>query len=328
MNYRSQQNLEAGFGDFVGDHDEVTLFTAYIKRAALERINTSRRINQIVVRWETRDVCGPSPASDLGEIWKYCQVNNIKLYRNTRLHMKVLWNNSHEAIVGSANITRNGLGLRNGANWEFASRVELGQDDLLYLNTVLLGTDTMLVTEQLYQDLEKAKEQYAQEHVPEVPEVHPPNTTEGKFLTNQLPMFKDVAGMYTALQNLSQLNETNRNCLLHDAALYGVNATMTETAFHDTLKSNFLSHPFIVAFLQAVRNSKPDPRTPDRPSMQFGPVRIWFANNTTEAPAPRPWELTSYVDVLYDWIQFLAEGEYTWEVPGRRSKILYYNGLQ
>ena len=113
-------------------------------------------------------------------------------------------------------------------------------------------------------------------------------------------MFKDVAGMYTALQNLSQLNETNRNCLLHDAALYGVNATMTETAFHDTLKSNFLSHPFIVAFLQAVRNSKPDPRTPDRPSMQFGPVRIWFANNTTEAPA-RPWELTSYVDVLYDW---------------------------
>ena len=218
--------------------------------------------------------------------------------------------------------------MRDRANWEFASRVRLGQEDLLYLNTVLFGTDTTLVTEELYQALGEAKERYAQVHVPEVPEVHPPNTTEGQFLTNQLPMFKDVAGMYTALQNLSQLNETNRNCLLHDAALYGVNATMTETAFHDTLKSNFLSHPFIVAFLQAVRNSKPDPRTPDRPSMQFGPVRIWFANNTTEAPAPRPWELTSYVDVLYDWIQFLAEGEYTWEVPGRRSKILYYNGLQ
>ena len=257
MNYRSQQNLEAGFDAFVADHDEVTLFTAYIKLAALERINTSRRINQIVVRWETRDVCGPSPASDLEEIWNYCQTHNIKLYRNTQLHMKVLWNNSHKAIVGSANITRNGLGLRDRANWEFASRVRLGQEDLLYLNTVLFGTDTTLVTEELYQALGEAKERYAQEHVPEVPEVHPPNTTEGQFLTNQLPMFKDVAGMYTALQNLSQLNETNRNCLLHDAALYGVNATMTETAFHDTLKSNFLSHPFIVAFLQAVRNSEP-----------------------------------------------------------------------
>ena len=207
MNYRSQQNLEAGFDAFVADHDEVTLFTAYIKLAALERINTSRRINQIV----TRDVCGPSPASDLEEIWNYCQTHNIKLYRNTQLHMKVLWNNSHKAIVGSANITRNGLGLRDRANWEFASRVRLGQEDLLYLNTVLFGTDTTLVTEELYQALGEA-ERYAQVHVPEVPEVHPPNTTEGQFLTNQLPMFKDVAGMYTALQNLSQLNETNRNC--------------------------------------------------------------------------------------------------------------------
>ena len=326
MNYRSQQNLETGFDAFVAAHDEVTLFTAYIKHAALERINTSRRINQIVVRWETRDVCGPSPASDLEEIWEYCQANNIKLYRNTQLHMKVLWNNSHEAIVGSANITRNGLGLRNGANWEFASRVELGQEDLLYLNTVLLGTDTILVTEELYHDLVKAKEQYAKEHVPEVPEVHPPITTEGKFLTNQLPMFKDVAGMYTAIQNLSQLNEMDRNCILHDAALYGVNANMTETAFYDTLKSNFLNHPFIVAFLEAVRDAEPDSRTPDRPSMQFGTVRIWFANNTTEVPAPRRWELTPYVKALYDWIQFLSDDEYSWEVPGSHSQVLYYNG--
>ena len=325
MNYRSQQNLEAGFDAFVADHDEVTLFTAYIKRTALERINTSRRINQIVVRWETRDVCGPSPASDLEEIWNYCQANNIKLYRNTQLHMKVLWNNSHEAIVGSANITRNGLGLRDRANWEFASRVELAQDDLLYLNTVLLGAHTTLVTEELYQVLVKAKEKYAQEHVPEIPEVYPPETKEEKFLTNQLPMFKEIAGMYAALQNLSQLNEMDRNCILHDAALYGVNANMTETAFYDTLKSNFLNHPFIVAFLEAVRDAEPDSRTPDRPSMQFGAVRIWFANNTTEVPAPRRWELTPYVKALYDWIQHLSDGEFTWSRP-RHSQVLFYNG--
>lgn len=325
MNFRTKQNLEAGFDAFVADHDEVTLFTAYIKRAALERINTSRRINQIVVRWETRDVCGPSPASDLEEIWEYCQANNIKLYRNTQLHMKVLWNNSHEAIVGSANITRNGLGLRDRANWEFASRVELGQEDLLYLNTVLLGTDTTLVTEELYQALVEAKERYAKEQVPEVPEVHPPNTKEGKFLTNQLPMFKDVAGMYTALQNLSQLNETDRNCLLHDAALYGVSATMSEAIFYETLKSNFLNHPFIVAFLEAVRISEPHRNTPDRPSMRFGAVEDWFANNTTEVPAPRRWELEPYVQVLYDWIQDLSDGEFTWSRP-RHSQVLFYNG--
>lgn len=326
MNYRSQQNLEAGFDAFVADQDEVTLFTAYIKRAALERINTSRRINQIVVRWETRDVCGPSPASDLEEIWNYCQANDIKLYRNTRLHMKVLWNNSHEAIVGSANITRNGLGLRVGANLEFASRVELGQEDLLYLNTVLLGTDTTLVTEELYQALKQSKERFAKVHVPDIPEVHNPETSDGKFLTNQLPMFKDVAGMYSALQNPRQLDETDRCYLLHDAALYGVNGNMSQATFNDALKSNFLNHPFIVAFLEAVRNAEPDSRTPNKPSMQFGLVRIWFANNTTEVPAPRRWELTPYVAVLYEWIQHHSDGEYSWEIPGKRSQILYYNG--
>lgn len=325
MNFHSQQNLKTGFEAFVADHDEVTLFTAYIKRAALEQINTSKRINQIVVRWASQDVCGPSPASDLEEIWDYCQANNIKLYRNIQLHMKVLWNNSHEAIVGSANITRNGLGLRAGANWEFASRVELGQEDLLYLNTVLLGSGTILVTEALYQDLKQVKERYSQEHVPEIPEVHTPESSEGKFLTNQLPMFNDIAGMYKALQNLLQLNETDRNRILHDAALYGVNATMTETAFYDTLKSNFLNHPFIVAFLEAVRNSERHRNTPDRPSMRFGAVEAWFANNTTEVPAPRRWELEPYVQVLYDWVQHLSDGEFSWSRPGH-TQVLFYNG--
>ena len=326
MLYRSHDNLIPGFEQFVASHNQVTLLTAYLKLQALEEINRSNHINQIVVRWQVSDLCGKTPASELEEIWTYCKTNKIKLYRNTRLHMKVLWNNSHEAIVGSANITRNGLGLREGANWEFASRAELRQDDLLYLNTVLLGTDTTLVNEELYLALKQAKEQYAKEKVPEIPEVHPLETFDGKFLTNQLPMFKDIAGMYAALQNHNHLDEHARNCLLHDAALYGMNANMSEAIFYNTLKSNFLNHPFIVAFLEAVRNAEPDPRTPDRPSMQFGPVRIWFANNTTEVPAPRPWELTSYVDVLYNWIQFLSGGEYTWEVPGRRSQILYFNG--
>jgi hypothetical protein len=101
---------------------------------------------------------------------------------------------------------------------------------------------------------------------------------------------------------------------------------MTEKAFYDTLKSNFLNHPFIVAFLKAVRNSEPDPRGPNKPCMQFGRVRIWFANNAIEVPAPRRWELTPYVKALYDWIQFLSSDEYSWEVPGSHSQVLYYNG--
>ena len=325
MNYRSLQNLETGFEAYVAEQEEVTLFTAYIKMAALLKINSSQRINQIVVRWQSRDFCGASPASDLEEIWNYCKEHNIKLFRNTRLHMKVIWNNDQEAIVGSANITRNGLGLSTGANLEFAARVELGQEDMLYLNTLLLGNATTLVTDELYHVLKQTKNQYAEVQRTEIPEVQPTEVAEGKFLTNQLPMFNDVVGMYEAILNPNELDPHARNCLLHDAALYEVDGAMSEEIFYETLKSNFLKHPFIVAFLEEVRNRHPHRNTPDRPSMNFGAVKDWFARNTIEVPAPRRWQLEPYVQVLYEWIEHLSDGEFTWSRPNH-SQVLFYNG--
>lgn len=325
MNYRSLENIETGFEAYVAEQEEVTLFTAYIKLAALQRINSAQRINQIVVRWHSRDFCGASPASDLEEIWDYCKDHNIKLYRNTRLHMKVIWNNDQEAIVGSANITRNGLGLSEGANWEFAARVVLGHEDMLYLNTVLLGNTTTLVTDELYQALKQTKDRYADLQREEIPEIEPPEATAGKFLTNQLPMFNDVVGMYDAILNPNELDPSTRNCLFHDAALYEVNGAMSKAIFYETLKLNFLNHPFIVSFLEAVRNRRPHRNTPDRPSINFGAVEEWFARNTTEVPAPRRWQLEPYVQVLYDWIQHLSDGEFTWSRPNH-SQVLFYNG--
>ena len=135
MLYRSHDNLIPGFEQFVASHNQVTLLTAYLKLQALEEINRSNHINQIVVRWQVSDLCGKTPASELEEIWTYCKTNKIKLYRNTRLHMKVLWSGSNEAIIGSANITRNGLGLFDTSNFELAALTSnLGTDDLIYLN--------------------------------------------------------------------------------------------------------------------------------------------------------------------------------------------------
>ena len=327
MLYRSHDNLIPGFEQFVASHNQVTLLTAYLKLQALEEINRSNHINQIVVRWQVSDLCGKTPASELEEIWTYCKTNKIKLYRNTRLHMKVLWSGSNEAIIGSANITRNGLGLFDTANFELASRADkLENDDLIYLNGVVLGDDSKLVTEELYQELLEAKKKANENPAPEIQELPEKSDDSGKFLTNQLPMFGDIQGLYAALQNPENLNAIERNCLYHDIALYKLNTKMSEAEFTAILKSNFLKHPFIVAFLDAVRNCEAHWKTPNTPSMRFGAVEAWFAANTTEVPAPRRWELEPYVQVLYEWIQELSNGEFTWRVPGRHSQVLFYNG--
>ena len=327
MLYRSHDNLISGFEQFVASHNQVTLLTAYLKLPALEEINRSKHINQIVVRWQVSDLCGVTPASDLEEVWAYCKINKIKLYRNTRLHMKVLWSKSNEAIIGSANVTRNGLGISERSNYELASRVDtLGNDDLIYLNGVVLGDDSKLVTEDLYQKLLAAKKKANQNPAPEIQELHEESNDSGKFLTNQLPMFGDIKGLYIALHNPENLNATERNCLYHDIALYKLNTKMSESDFRATLESNFLNHPFIIAFLDAVRRCEPHRNTPNTPSMRFGAVEAWFAANTTEVPAPRKWELEPYVQVLYEWIQELSDGEFTWSVPGQHSQVLFYNG--
>ena len=295
MLYRSHDNLIPGFEQFVASHNQVTLLTAYLKLQALEEINRSNHINQIVVRWQVSDLCGKTPASELEEIWTYCKTNKIKLYRNTRLHMKVLWSGSNEAIIGSANITRNGLGLFDTANFELASRADkLENDDLIYLNGVVLGDDSKLVTEELYQELLEAKKKANENPAPEIQELLEKPNDSGKFLTNQLPMFGDIQGLYAALQNPDQIDHIERNCLYHDMALYGLNAAMPELEFYATLRMNFIHHPFIAAFLEEIRQQTPHASSPHRPSMGFTNVTIWFSKNTTEVPCPKRWELKSH----------------------------------
>ena len=327
MLYRSHDNLIPGFEQFVASHNQVTLLTAYLKLQALEEINRSNHINQIVVRWQVSDLCGKTPASELEEIWTYCKTNKIKLYRNTRLHMKVLWSGSNEAIIGSANVTNNGLGLSNRSNYELAARAEnLSPDDLIYLNHVLLGQDGKLVTEDLYQQLLAAKEEANNNPAAEIQELTETTDHSGKFLTNQLPMFRDVEGMYSAIQNPDHLDAVERNCLYHDVALYGLNATMSELEFYATLRTNFIDHPFIVAFLEEIRKQVPRVSSPNRPSMGFTTVTIWFSENTTEVPGPRRWELQSHTRIIYDWIQYLSEGDYTWNRPNGGSQVIFYEG--
>ena len=60
---------------------------------------------QIIVRWDIEDLC--KSVSDI-ELYQYCIDNGITLYRNTRLHMKVFWNNKDALVFGSANITGRG----------------------------------------------------------------------------------------------------------------------------------------------------------------------------------------------------------------------------
>ena len=107
MLFRSDENLEEGAISFIKNNDEVTVFSAYLKLDALKRLNENHNIKQIIVRWEVQDLC--LGVSDI-ELYNYCLEHNITLYRNTRIHLKAIWNNKQRVFFGSANITGRGIG--------------------------------------------------------------------------------------------------------------------------------------------------------------------------------------------------------------------------
>ena len=149
MLHKSGYNLEEGAIDFIRSNESITLFSAYIKLDELKQINIKNNIKQIIVRWEIEDLC--KRVSDI-ELYQYCLENGIALYRNTRLHMKAIWNNQDSVLFGSANITGRGLGEKNNYNYELNGIKEsIDIIDIIYFNQVITSSED--VSSDLYTQL-------------------------------------------------------------------------------------------------------------------------------------------------------------------------------
>ena len=88
MIFKSGWNLKSSIIDFVQNAEELVLLCAYVKTNQIIELNKANKFQAIVVRWEIEDLV--KGASDLS-LFDYCNENKIALFRNTRLHMKVLW---------------------------------------------------------------------------------------------------------------------------------------------------------------------------------------------------------------------------------------------
>ena len=106
MIFKSGWNLKSSIIDFIENAEELILLCAYVKTNQIVELNNDNKFQSIVVRWEIEDLL--KGASDLS-LYNYCKQNNIALFRNTRLHMKAIWDNKTTVICGSANYTNKGI---------------------------------------------------------------------------------------------------------------------------------------------------------------------------------------------------------------------------
>jgi hypothetical protein len=312
MLHKSGYNLEKEAMDFISKNESITLFSAYIKLEELKRINVNNNIKQIIVRWEIEDLC--KGVSDI-ELYHYCLDNGIALYRNTRLHMKAIWNNQDSALFGSANVTGKGLGEKSNYNYELNGIKEtLGITDIIYFNQVI-ATSEYVSSDLLNQLNEIIKNTIVPVIIfPEIPTV---KKEIDYFLLSQLPMSKSPDDLYEVAINSEDFDSLEQNCAAHDIALFKIDPFEEYPNFKLKLKDKFNSDPFITALKEHIKAQTTQ-------SLRYGGVVEWIQNNTTTVPTPRSWELKrkQIVNILYTWICEFDE-KFTWDTPNH-SQIIYF----
>ena len=317
MIFKSGWNLKSSIIDFVENAEELILLCAYVKTNQIVELNNDNKFQSIVVRWEIEDLL--KGASDLS-LYNYCKENNIALFRNTRLHMKVIWDNKGSLISGSANFTNKGIGEFGDYNYELNTLVEsIEFEDALYLQKVI--RDSEYVDDQLYVEIEKSinDSEIETNNIIDLPTV---KKKSDFFLISELPQAESPVILFDMLSQKNSLSENEKQILIHDMILYGIVRQENESDFLSHLECQFNNHPFIVEFKDAVKRNHAN-RQDRAGSMNFGAVRLWFAENTTTVPTPRPFELSEYIQVLYTWICYFDD-EFSWSVPGGHSQVIQY----
>jgi len=317
MLYKSKYNLQSSVISFLRDNEEVTLFSAYIKTKQLRKINITKSIKQIVVRWEVGDIC--FGASDLESLYDYCRENHIKLFRNNKIHLKAFWNNNNSVLFGSANVTYNGIG--EGGNLELNGIQEhLSISDITYFNQILDAST--YVTDELFNEIKQKVDEH-KDKVERIPDLPNKKTDTDFFLLSQLPMSYNVSNLYDAYVNSDSLSEEDLNCLIHDIVLYKIPDNLLKDEFYSKLKINFNKHPFVIALKDYIKEQEGQ-------SLRYGRGGVvdWIQDKTTTVPTPRSWELKKdqIVNILYEWICFFDK-DYVVEVPGRRSEVIFYRPI-
>jgi len=329
MLFRNGENLKKELIQYLTGKQKITIIVPYIKAPMLASLlkTPNLKCDQIIVRWEARDLI--TGASDL-DIYNICKENGIYLYMNNRIHLKLYTNNFKDAFLGSANISERAISTEKyHFNYEVCTYVNLiDRSDRLYLHKIL--NDSILINDEIFKSIEDQIPNIdlnIENNLFDLPMTDKKNDSD--FLISKLPMI-DTPNLLWELYSgkIKTESEVQENCLCHDLTLYTVQPEInSKNDFLEILSKNFFDHSFISSFLLAVDTapSKKMRNGRTKEGLQFGAVTRWFTENTTTAPTPKPFELQKNVQILYVWIEYLSKGKYSIIVPGRHSQVLKKN---
>jgi hypothetical protein len=312
MIYKNGINLQPKLVEYINTSNSIYIFSAYIKLDSLKvLLDNNANVKAVFVRWEPKDLILGS--SDL-EVYLFLKQKNVALFRNPRLHLKAYLDEYKRCFLTSANISSRALNFPEFEkyNYEIGTVVDnLNIDDRLYFN--MIESESLLITDNVYNQISQQLLNIKSEFLNEIEFDFLLDSSDNNFLISSLPMSVSVEKLCEIYENKELATDIELNCMLHDLVLYKIPLGLSKTILLEKLKTAFLNHPFIIAFLENLSLTK---------EIYFGKAKEWIHNNCSNVPLPRKWEITENIQILYKWFVELGDGMFIVDVPGAYSERL------
>ena len=290
------------------------IIAPFIKREALQKLiepceDTSQL--KVIVRWDTADIV--NQVSDL-EIYEDLKEQEIPLYRNSSIHLKMLVFDQNWAFHTSGNITKKGLGLVENPNIEVGAQIRLEDKDWIEIQKLL--KNSIRIDEAIYQKFVTYKEDNYKKQDP-LPQLKIELDSTKEFSKLSLPAVQSPGKLYEIYQSPEKFKDEEDlyAAFVHDLVLYDVPTGITRDDFFQLLGTNFKRHSFVQKIVGLIK---------DEGSAAFWQVNGWITELCSDKPTPYRWELKSNTNKLYDWLDYFFE-EIHWDVPGKHSQVIYWN---
>jgi len=283
-----------------GADGHLYIMSPFITKGILEKILPENKPATIITSWNP-DFISKTPNSI--DVFLECKERkDTALYLNDRLHAKLyatdLTQKNNSAVVGSANLTRKGLGLDPKSNYEVACKIDhLSPKDRIYFQRIL--NDSILVTDEIY---ERYKDWIAQfitgGEIVDEPIID--LEKKSQFLVTDLPLTDSPSRLWDLKTNIVEFEWWEEDSLIHDLSVFGGENAESKALFLDELRESFSNQTFVSEFLKNI----------DAEGMFFGRIKEWIQSNCHDVPTPKRRELTLTVKAMLKWIAELYPEKY------------------
>ena len=284
----------------------------FIQSDAIERLLEANSHSglQVITRWNAQDLI--SGVSNI-EVYNTLKELGVPLYINPSIHVKLLVFEKDEAFLSTGNITKKGMGLGSKTNIEAGCDCILSNEDWHRIQQLL--DESIRVDDVIYEQAVVYIENNRDKRPP-LPDLNFKSAGGTKeFSRTSLPSTQTPELLWEFYDRGKFVE--SKAPYVHDLQLYGItNQGLNQNQFFEILGLEFRNHPFVSAIVSHIREHR---------ELRFGAVNAWITQKCSDKPVPFRWELKPATNTLYNWLQYFVN-EISWDVPGKRSMIIRWNG--